>query len=529
MALDATNEIINSTHGYVVQGTAVRSGYFVTETIAAIPSHACVTGTLCYCTGTTSTPVNKFYQYNGAAWVETSVKNQNAFSNVTVGNTTVTADSITDTLTLVGSNVTITPDSANDKITFTVADGSTTTKGIVQLSDAIDSSSTTTAATANAVKKVSDKIDALDVSTPTASGNTTSFIDTISQTDGKISATKKTITSATTSTPGIVQLNDAINSTSTSQAATANAVKKVSDKIDDLVFTDETVTLAKQLKTYYSVGKVTASGTSPVVIGNQGDTLRQVFDNLFNMAEVQPSITSNPSISTCSLTSTASDERGTTISSVSYSITFEDGAYTNSSSTGSTMTSYSFSSGTPSSTTSTTGTLTLPSTYTVGSSSAFSTTLTANYSQGNVAKTNLGNNSNPVIRIAAGSCTKSASFSKTAVDYPYFLSSSSTSLTSVTSATQKAASLATTSGASCSYSASNYVWIFIRKGSSTSQPTKTIETYSEIAKAWGTLLGGTEKKGEVSLKKANGVTDTFYAYKTKNAAQAGATFTLRLK
>ncbi len=44
--------------------------------------------------------------------------NQNAFSNVVVGSTTVVADTTTDTLTLAGSNVTITPDTTNDKITI---------------------------------------------------------------------------------------------------------------------------------------------------------------------------------------------------------------------------------------------------------------------------------------------------------------------------------------------------------------------------------------------------------------------------
>ncbi len=45
--------------------------------------------------------------------------NQNAFSNVLVGSTTIAADSKTDTLTLAaGSNVTITPDAANDKISI---------------------------------------------------------------------------------------------------------------------------------------------------------------------------------------------------------------------------------------------------------------------------------------------------------------------------------------------------------------------------------------------------------------------------
>jgi hypothetical protein len=44
--------------------------------------------------------------------------NQNAFSNVKVGSTTIAADSTTDTLTLAGSNVTITPDATNDKVTI---------------------------------------------------------------------------------------------------------------------------------------------------------------------------------------------------------------------------------------------------------------------------------------------------------------------------------------------------------------------------------------------------------------------------
>ena len=48
--------------------------------------------------------------------------NQNAFSKVVVGSTTVEADTKTDTLTLVaGSNVTITPDATNDKITISSA------------------------------------------------------------------------------------------------------------------------------------------------------------------------------------------------------------------------------------------------------------------------------------------------------------------------------------------------------------------------------------------------------------------------
>ena len=83
-------------------------------------------------------------------------KNQNAFSNVKVGSTTIAADTTTDTLELVGNNVTITPDATNDKVTVSVADGSTSVKGIVQLTNSTSSTSTTTAATPNSVKSAYD-------------------------------------------------------------------------------------------------------------------------------------------------------------------------------------------------------------------------------------------------------------------------------------------------------------------------------------------------------------------------------------
>lgn len=67
--------------------------------------------------------------------------NQNAFSNVKVGSTTVAADSKTDTLELVaGSNVTLTPDATNDKVTIAATDttysnATTSTAGLMSASD----------------------------------------------------------------------------------------------------------------------------------------------------------------------------------------------------------------------------------------------------------------------------------------------------------------------------------------------------------------------------------------------------------
>ena len=56
-------------------------------------------------------------------------KNQNAFSNIKVGDTTIAADTTTDTFTMVaGSNITLTPDATNDKVTITATD---TTYGVV--------------------------------------------------------------------------------------------------------------------------------------------------------------------------------------------------------------------------------------------------------------------------------------------------------------------------------------------------------------------------------------------------------------
>lgn len=81
--------------------------------------------------------------------------NQNAFSNVKVGTTTVQADAKTDTLELVaGSNVTLTPDATNDKITIaatdtTYSDVTTTAHGLMTAADKVKLNGIAEGATAN--------------------------------------------------------------------------------------------------------------------------------------------------------------------------------------------------------------------------------------------------------------------------------------------------------------------------------------------------------------------------------------------
>lgn len=102
------------------------ASFGVTATAAELNKLDGVTATtaeLNYVDGVTS---NIQTQLNGKAesgHTHSSYVNQNAFSNVTVGSTTITADTTTDTLTLVaGSNVTLTPDANNDKITIAATD-----------------------------------------------------------------------------------------------------------------------------------------------------------------------------------------------------------------------------------------------------------------------------------------------------------------------------------------------------------------------------------------------------------------------
>ena len=84
-------------------------------------------------TGTPSAPTatsgTNTTQIATTAFVQSAVTdnagemNQNAFSNIKVGSTTIAADAETDTFELVaGSNVTLTPNAANDKVTIAAAD-----------------------------------------------------------------------------------------------------------------------------------------------------------------------------------------------------------------------------------------------------------------------------------------------------------------------------------------------------------------------------------------------------------------------
>ena len=122
-------------------------------------------------------------------------------------------------------NWAIAVDPTTSTASVNTVDASTSTKGIVQLNDNINSDSTTQAATANAVKKAVETAKPGIATASTAGIIKSSAANWGVQVDSSGVASVNTV-DASTSTKGIVQLNDNINSDSTTQAATANAVKK---------------------------------------------------------------------------------------------------------------------------------------------------------------------------------------------------------------------------------------------------------------------------------------------------------------
>jgi hypothetical protein len=154
--------------------------------------------------------------------------NQNAFSNIKVGSTTVVADAKTDTVEFVGSNVTITPDATNDKVTFSLTSSNVTTAlgytppqqdttysaatqsaaGLMSAADKKKLDGVATGAQVNVLESV------------TASG-TAPLTLTAGAITNKSIAISGAIADATTSAKGVVKIGDGISVTNGTISVTA--------------------------------------------------------------------------------------------------------------------------------------------------------------------------------------------------------------------------------------------------------------------------------------------------------------------
>ena len=152
-------------------------------------------------------------------------KNQNAFSNITIGEKTISADTTTDTLTLVaGSNITLTPDVNDDKITIAATNTDTKVTTVGNHYTPVEDSKAILSADAS--------------STTAATWNTTSLVTGVNlQRDAKGHVTGVTVDSIK------MPANPNINAVTGPNSSTVNAVPTFADATGKVIKNNSTVTI----------------------------------------------------------------------------------------------------------------------------------------------------------------------------------------------------------------------------------------------------------------------------------------------
>ena len=211
-----SGQVVVSNGGNVIKTT----GYTIAT---SVPSGAKFTDTT-YSDATTSahglmTAADKT-KLNGIA--TGAEVNQNAFSNVVVGSTTIAADSKTDSLTLVaGSNITLTPDATNDKVTIaatntTYSDATTSAHGLMSTSDKSKLDGIATGATKVTTDTVSGWGYTKNTGTVTVTGTATSGQVVVSNGGNVIKTTGYTIAKSVPSDAVFTDTKNTAGSTDTS-------------------------------------------------------------------------------------------------------------------------------------------------------------------------------------------------------------------------------------------------------------------------------------------------------------------------
>lgn len=265
------------------------------HTVSNITDLTATATELNYMDGVTS---NVQTQLNGKAatgHTHSDYVNQNAFSNVAVGSTTVAADTATDTLTLVGSNVTLTPDATNDKVTI----------GITK--DNVTAALGYTPPTTNTVTTVST----------TGSGNA---ITALSASNGAITATKDA--TFLTAHPTITTSDDTTSTASATHGGTITMVDSVTRDGNGHVtkVNTKTVTLLTDNNTDTKVTQnaSTANSALPLLLAYQAEPA----SGTASTANYAAGVTLNPSTGTIKATNftgslTGNADTATTASSCS--------------------------------------------------------------------------------------------------------------------------------------------------------------------------------------------------------------------
>lgn len=212
--------------------------------------------------------------------------NQNAFSNVKVGSTTVAADSKTDTLELVaGSNITLTPDATNDKVT-------------IAATDTTYSAATTSAA---GLMSAADKTK-LDGIATGAQVNVVTSVDTIATAGVNLSLTSGKL-DVTVSGGSIASGNESVVTGGTVYAVTSTLAPKASPALTGTPTapTAAAGTNTTQIATTAFVQNAVDSKTHYIANLQSGDAANYITEPEFKSVKINGSSTNSASSSNCVL------------------------------------------------------------------------------------------------------------------------------------------------------------------------------------------------------------------------------------
>lgn len=167
----------------------------------------------------------------------------------------------------------------------------------------------------------------------------------------------------------------------------------------DNVYLDMNITMAGN---YTQVGNLTKTQNGTATFATKGKSIAAALTDIFSK-RLQPGTPTAPAV-TLTFGQAKAYEVGTTVSP-SYSATLSAGSYTYGPATGITATSWEITDTAGNTATTASGSF---ADVIVADDTNYKITAKANYGEGAVAKDNLGSDSSPVVKIAAGSATKTS-------------------------------------------------------------------------------------------------------------------------
>ena len=167
----------------------------------------------------------------------------------------------------------------------------------------------------------------------------------------------------------------------------------------DNVYLDMDITMAGN---YTQVGNLTKSQNGTATFATKGKSIAEALTDIFSK-RLQPGTPTAPAV-TLTFGQAKAYEVGTTVSPT-YSASLSAGSYTYGPATGITATSWEITDTAGNTADTATGSF---ADVVVADNTNYKITAKANYGEGTVAKDNLGSDSNPVVKIAAGSATKTS-------------------------------------------------------------------------------------------------------------------------